>query len=37
MSDLKYCMQYIQLKLLFQRTHKAALTAVDRHIADCET
>ncbi|KAM0435282.1 hypothetical protein ACHAPT_003376 [Fusarium lateritium] len=36
MFDLKYCMQYIQLKLLFQRSHKAALTAVDRHISDCE-
>lgn len=34
--DLKYCMQYIMLKVLFQRSHKAALNAVDRHISDCE-
>ncbi|KPM41292.1 hypothetical protein AK830_g5221 [Neonectria ditissima] len=34
--DLKYCMQYIMLKVLFQRSHKAALNAVDRHISNCE-
>ncbi|KAM5358238.1 hypothetical protein ACJZ2D_015456 [Fusarium nematophilum] len=34
--DLKYCMQYIMLKVLFQRSHKAALNSVDRHISDCE-
>lgn len=36
MFDLKYCMQYTMLKTLFQRNHKAALNAVDRHISDCE-
>ncbi|KJZ74179.1 hypothetical protein HIM_06410 [Hirsutella minnesotensis 3608] len=35
--DLKYCMQYLMLKVLFQRSHKAALKAVDGHISDCET
>ncbi|KFA76317.1 hypothetical protein S40288_02982 [Stachybotrys chartarum IBT 40288] len=35
--DLKYCMQYLMLKVLFQRNHRAALSAVDRHISDCET
>ncbi|KAK2603745.1 hypothetical protein QQS21_004030 [Conoideocrella luteorostrata] len=34
--DLKYCMQYLMLKVLFQRNHKAALKAVDGHISDCE-
>ncbi|KAK7416563.1 hypothetical protein QQZ08_011961 [Neonectria magnoliae] len=34
--DLKYCMQYIMLKVLFQRSHKAALNSVDRHISNCE-
>ncbi|KAK2679255.1 Transglutaminase-like [Fusarium oxysporum f. sp. vasinfectum] len=37
LADLKYCMDYIRLKLLFQRNHKAALNAADRQIADCET
>lgn len=37
LADLKYCMHYIRLKLLFQRNHKAALNATDRQIADCET
>ncbi|GKU02989.1 unnamed protein product [Fusarium langsethiae] len=37
LDDLKYCMHYIRLKLLFQRNHKAALNAADRQIADCET
>ncbi|RFN50141.1 putative sh3-domain protein cyk3, partial [Fusarium flagelliforme] len=37
LADLKYCMHYIRLKLLFQRNHKAALNAADRQIADCET
>ncbi|EGX92384.1 cytokinesis protein Cyk3 [Cordyceps militaris CM01] len=36
MMDLKYCMQYSMLKLLFQRNHKAALKAVDGHISNCE-
>ena len=35
--DLKYCMQYLMLKVLFQRNHKAALKAVDGNISDCET
>lgn len=34
--DLKYCMQYAMLKVLFQRNHKAALKAADGHISDCE-
>lgn len=34
--DLKYCMQYSMLKLLFHRNHKAAIKAVDGHIANCE-
>jgi hypothetical protein len=34
--DLKYCMQYVMLKALFDRNRKAALTAVDKHISDCE-
>ncbi|RDA83318.1 hypothetical protein CP532_6546 [Ophiocordyceps camponoti-leonardi (nom. inval.)] len=34
--DLKYCMQYSMLKVLFQRNHKAALKAVDGHISDCQ-
>ncbi|PNP37597.1 hypothetical protein TGAMA5MH_10538 [Trichoderma gamsii] len=34
--DLKYCMQYLMLKVLFQRNHKAALKAVDGHISNCE-
>ncbi|KAG5950856.1 hypothetical protein E4U58_001396 [Claviceps cyperi] len=34
--DLKYCMQYLMLKVLFQRNQKAALKAVDGHISDCE-
>ncbi|KAF9766696.1 hypothetical protein IL306_000860 [Fusarium sp. DS 682] len=37
LADLKYCMHYIRLKLLFQRNHKAALSAADRQIADCAT
>lgn len=36
MMDLKYCMQYSMLKLLFHRNHKAALKAVDSHISNCE-
>ncbi|KAK5993378.1 hypothetical protein PT974_06808 [Cladobotryum mycophilum] len=34
--DLKYCMQYLMLKVLFQRNHKAALKAIDGHISNCE-
>ncbi|PWI69622.1 75k gamma secalin [Purpureocillium lilacinum] len=34
--DLKYCMQYLMLKVLFQRNNKAALKAVDGDISDCE-
>ena len=34
--DLKYNMQYLMLKTLFVRNSKAALTAVDKHISDCE-
>lgn len=34
--DLKYSMQYLMLKVLFQRNHKAALKAVDGHISNCE-
>jgi hypothetical protein len=34
--DLKYSMQFLLLKVLFQRNQKAALIAVDRHISDCE-
>jgi hypothetical protein len=34
--DLKYSMQYLLLKVLFQRNHRAALIAVDKHISDCE-
>lgn len=36
MIDLKYCMQYLMLKVLFQRNNKAALKAVDGDISDCE-
>jgi Cohesin loading factor len=32
--DLKYCMQYLLLKVLFQRNQKAALKATDSHITD---
>ncbi|KAH7318539.1 cohesin loading factor-domain-containing protein [Stachybotrys elegans] len=35
--DLKYCMQYLMLKVLFQRNPRAALTATDKRISDCET
>jgi hypothetical protein len=36
MFDLKYCMQYLMMKALFQRNRKAALKALDQHIKDCE-
>ncbi|KAK1655512.1 cohesin loading factor [Colletotrichum phormii] len=36
-ADLKYCMQYLLLKVLFQRNQKAAFIAVDKNIADCLT
>ncbi|OLN84904.1 MAU2 chromatid cohesion factor-like protein [Colletotrichum chlorophyti] len=36
-ADLKYCTQYLLLKVLFQRNQKAALIAVDKNIADCLT
>ena len=32
--DLKYSMQYLLLKVLFQRNQKAALKATDKYIAD---
>jgi hypothetical protein len=32
--DLKYSMQYLLLKVLFQRNQRAAFVAVDRHISD---
>ncbi|KAG7121831.1 MAU2 chromatid cohesion factor like protein [Verticillium longisporum] len=36
-TDLKYCMQYAALKVLFQRNHKAAFIAIDKQIAECQT
>ncbi|EFQ27927.1 cohesin loading factor [Colletotrichum graminicola] len=36
-TDLKYCMQYLLLKVLFQRNQKAAFIAVDKNISDCLT
>ncbi|KAJ3947286.1 uncharacterized protein N0V96_003677 [Colletotrichum fioriniae] len=36
-ADLKYCMQYLLLKVLFQRNQKAAFIAVEKNIADCLT
>jgi hypothetical protein len=33
---MKYIMQYTMLKTLFVRNRRAALTAVDKHISDCE-
>ncbi|KAM0287403.1 hypothetical protein ACHAQH_000353 [Verticillium albo-atrum] len=36
-KDLKYCMQYAALKVLFQRNHKAAFIAIDKQIAECQT
>lgn len=34
--DLKYCMQHVMLRGLFDRNRKAALTAVDKNISDSE-
>ncbi|KAJ9148325.1 Cohesin loading factor [Pleurostoma richardsiae] len=34
-ADLKYCMQYLLLKVLFRRNWKAALIATDKYISDC--
>ncbi|KAJ5009734.1 MAU2 chromatid cohesion factor-like protein [Colletotrichum sp. SAR 10_99] len=36
-ADLKYCMQYLLLKVLFQRNQKAAFIAIDRNISDSQT
>ncbi|KAL0943922.1 mitochondrial membrane protein Pet127 [Colletotrichum truncatum] len=36
-ADLKYCMQYLLLKVLFQRNQKAAFIAIDKNISDCLT
>ncbi|OIW29773.1 hypothetical protein CONLIGDRAFT_654231 [Coniochaeta ligniaria NRRL 30616] len=37
LTDLKYCMQYLHVKVLFQRNPKAAFISVDTHISDCTT
>ncbi|KAF6819757.1 75k gamma secalin [Colletotrichum sojae] len=36
-ADLKYCMQYLLLKVLFQRNQKAAFIAIDKNISDSLT
>ncbi|WQF79779.1 Putative chromatid cohesion factor MAU2 [Colletotrichum destructivum] len=36
-ADLKYCMQYLLLKVLFQRNQKAAFIAIDKNLSDCLT
>ncbi|KAK8136312.1 mitochondrial membrane protein [Apiospora sp. TS-2023a] len=35
-ADLKYLMQFLQLKMLSQRKGKAAIKAIDSHVADAE-
>ncbi|KAL8348842.1 hypothetical protein RB601_002225 [Gaeumannomyces tritici] len=35
--DLKYCTQYLLMKVLFRRTPKAALVALNKTINDCDT
>ncbi|KAK2072549.1 hypothetical protein P8C59_006896 [Phyllachora maydis] len=35
--DLVYCMQFLLMKVLFQRNPKAALKSIDTHIANCTT
>jgi hypothetical protein len=37
LADLKFCMQYLHVKILFQRNPKAAIISLDAHIADCTT
>ncbi|KAI6782463.1 uncharacterized protein J7T54_001320 [Emericellopsis cladophorae] len=37
MQDLKYAMQYLLTKVLFQRNHKAGIKALDQHIVECDT
>jgi Cohesin loading factor len=37
MQDLKYAMQYLLTKVLFQRNHKAGIKALDQHILECDT
>ncbi|KAF9881168.1 hypothetical protein CkaCkLH20_01318 [Colletotrichum karsti] len=36
-TDLKYCMQYLLLRVLFQRNQKAAFIAIEKNISDCLT
>lgn len=36
-TDLKFCMQYLHVKVLFQKSPKAAFISIDAHIADCIT
>lgn len=37
LTDLKFCMEYLHVKVLFQRNPKAAFISLDAHIADCTT
>lgn len=37
LTDLKLCMEYLHVKVLFQRNPKAAFISLDAHIADCTT
>ncbi|ROT39188.1 hypothetical protein SODALDRAFT_276523 [Sodiomyces alkalinus F11] len=36
-TDLRYCLQFMSLKVLFQRNQKAAFIALDKQIAECQT
>lgn len=35
--DLKYCMQFLFAKVLFQRNQKAALISIDTNISESTT